>query len=135
MRRAERSRYRPEAGAGSAGRGVVRNGDRCWRGGLERALAVELDKDRSPAARTLLIGGEADLPGEGLAGSRRAVEHALGRAVAGLHQDTRGPLLAAVVVLPRIDRATADRGLVEGDLEQFEPAMPANHDSTVSGPG
>jgi hypothetical protein len=94
---------------------------------------VELDEDCSPAAWTLLIGSEANLTGQGLAGPRRAVENTLGRAVAGLHQDPGRPLLAAVVILPRIDRATADRGLVEGDLEQFEPAMPANHDSTVSG--
>jgi hypothetical protein len=94
---------------------------------------MQLDEDRPATARTLLVGGEADLAGKRLAGSGRTVQDPLGRAVARLHQDPGGPLLATVVILPGVDRAAADRGLVEGHLEQFEPAMSANHDHTVSG--
>src|SRR6185369_8692282 len=107
------------AGGGSGGRrvlGRVRNGDRLRLGRLQRTLAVELDEHRAAAAWSLLIGGEANLAGEHLAGPRRAMEDSVGRAVPGLHQDPGGPLLAAVVVLPRVDRAAADRRLVEGDL-------------------
>jgi hypothetical protein len=100
---------------------------------LERALAMQLDEDRSAAAGALLIGGEAHLAGQHLAGSGRAVEDAFGRAVAGLHQDASGPLLMAVIVFPCVDRAAADRRLVKGDLEQLEPAMSANHEPKISG--
>ena len=101
--------------------------------GLQRALAVELDEHRSAAPRTLLVGREADLALEVLARPGQAVKDALRRAVAGLHQDPGGPLLATVIVLPRVDGAAPDRRLVEGDLEQLEPAMSANHRSTVAG--
>jgi hypothetical protein len=101
--------------------------------GLEGTLPVELDEHRPAAPGTLLVGGEADLALEVLARPGQAVKDALRRAVAGLHQDPGGPLLVTVVVFPRVDGAAPDRRLVEGDLEQLEPAMSANHVNTVAG--
>jgi hypothetical protein len=101
--------------------------------GLEGALTVEFDEHRSAASGTLLVGGEADLALEVLARPGQAVKNALRRAMPGLHQDPGGPLLATVIILPRVDRAAADRRLVKGDLEQLEPAMSANHGSTLAG--
>ncbi len=52
-----------------------------------------------------------------------------------IHQNPRRPLHLAAVVLPLVDRASADRETGELNVEELEPAMLTDHAPTLADAG
>src|SRR5439155_14755414 len=87
------------------------------------------------APRPLLVGGERGRSRQEPALARSADELPGGRPVSAIHEDPGRPLGAAMVVLPLVDRAAADRQTGELDVEELEPAMLADHGATLANAG